>query len=177
MVSTSHGRYSNCVAKQKMKCMWTEAVKNSCCSAIMMISSMETFSALLALCEGNPPVTGAFLSERPVTWIFDVFFDLRPNKRLSKQSTRRWFETPPRHYDVIVMILSIFWCVLVVFRDGILTWKRIPHYQPFVSVNHRLVIGWFPYQRASDLEHWYFPCLYPKQAVNQTAKLLVIWHS
>ena len=45
---------------------------------------METFSALLALCKGNPSVTGGFLSQRPVTWSFDVFFDLRLNKRLSK---------------------------------------------------------------------------------------------
>ena len=45
---------------------------------------METFSALPALCEGNPPITGGFSSQRPVTRSFDVFFDLRPNKRLSK---------------------------------------------------------------------------------------------
>ena len=57
---------------------------------------METFSALLALCEGNSPVTGEFPSQRPVTQSLDVFFDLRMNKRLSKQSKRRWFETPPR---------------------------------------------------------------------------------
>ena len=38
---------------------------------------METFSALLALCEGNSPVTGEFPSQRPVTRSFDVFFDLR----------------------------------------------------------------------------------------------------
>ena len=42
---------------------------------------MEIFSALLALCEGNPPVTGGFTSKWPVTQSFDVFFDLRPNKR------------------------------------------------------------------------------------------------
>ena len=46
---------------------------------------METFSALLALCEGNSPVTGEFPSQRPVTRSFDVFFKLRLNKRLSKQ--------------------------------------------------------------------------------------------
>ena len=34
------------------------------------------------------------LSRRPVTRSFDVFFDLRLNKRLSKQSKRRWFKTP-----------------------------------------------------------------------------------
>ena len=57
---------------------------------------METFSALLALRVGNSPVTGEFPSRRPVTRRFDVFLDLRLNKRLSKQSTYRWFETPSR---------------------------------------------------------------------------------
>ena len=56
---------------------------------------METFSALLALCEGNPLVTGGF--QRPVMRrSFDGFFDLRLNKRLNKQSRHRWFETPSR---------------------------------------------------------------------------------
>ena len=47
---------------------------------------METFSALLAICAGNSPVPGDFPAQRPVTRSFDVFFDLRLNKRLSKQS-------------------------------------------------------------------------------------------
>ena len=46
---------------------------------------METFSALLALCAGNSPVTGEFPAQRPVAWGFDVFFDLRLNERMSKQ--------------------------------------------------------------------------------------------
>ena len=45
---------------------------------------METFSALLALCAGNSPVTGEFLTQRPVTRGFDVLFDLRMNQQLSK---------------------------------------------------------------------------------------------
>ena len=53
---------------------------------------METFSVLLALCEGNPLVTGGFPSQRPVTRSFEVFFDLPLNKRLGKQSRRQWFE-------------------------------------------------------------------------------------
>ena len=57
---------------------------------------MEIFSALLALCAGKSPVTGEFPSQRPVTRSFDVFFDFRLNKRLSKQTRRRWFETPSR---------------------------------------------------------------------------------
>ena len=46
---------------------------------------METFSALLAICAGNSPVPGEFPAQRPVTWTFDVFFDMCLNKRLSKQ--------------------------------------------------------------------------------------------
>ena len=57
---------------------------------------METFPALLALCAGNSPVTGEFPAQRPVTRSFDVFVDLRMNKRLSKQSGGWWFETPLR---------------------------------------------------------------------------------
>ena len=40
---------------------------------------------LLAICAGNSPVPGEFSSQRPVARSFDVFFDLRINKRLSKQ--------------------------------------------------------------------------------------------
>ena len=54
----------------------------------------ETFSALLALLCGNSPVTGEFPSQWPVTWSFDVFFDLQLYKQLSKQSWGWWFETP-----------------------------------------------------------------------------------
>ena len=53
---------------------------------------METFSALLAICAGNSPVPGEFPAQRPVTRSFDVFFDLHPNKRLSKQWWGWWFE-------------------------------------------------------------------------------------
>ena len=54
---------------------------------------METFSALLAICAGNSPVSGEFPAQRPVTRGFDVFFDLCLNKRLSKQSWGWWLET------------------------------------------------------------------------------------
>ena len=39
---------------------------------------------------GNSPVTGEFPSHRPVTRSFDVFFDKRLDKRLSKQSRLIW---------------------------------------------------------------------------------------
>ena len=55
---------------------------------------METFSALLTLCAGNFTGPGIFPAQRPVTRSFDVFFDMRLNKRLSKQPWGWWFETP-----------------------------------------------------------------------------------
>ena len=57
---------------------------------------MDTFYALLAFCEGNSPVTGELFVQRPVMRSFDVLFDLFLNKRLSKQSLRRRFETQSR---------------------------------------------------------------------------------
>ena len=65
----------------------------------IMASPNGNISALLALCEGNPPANGVSPHmQRPVTRCFDVFFDLRLNKRLSKQSSRHRV-----HYDVAVM--------------------------------------------------------------------------
>ena len=50
----------------------------------------------MAICAGNSPVPGEVSSQRPVTRSFDALFDLRLNKRLSKQSSGWWFETPSR---------------------------------------------------------------------------------
>ena len=55
---------------------------------------MEIFFVLLAICAGNFPVTGEFPLQRPVTRSFGVFFDLRLNKWLGKQSWGWWFEMP-----------------------------------------------------------------------------------
>ena len=43
------------------------------CRCAWLRHQMETFSAFLALCAGNSPVTGEFPSQRPVTRSFDVF--------------------------------------------------------------------------------------------------------
>ena len=70
----------------------------------MMTSSNGNFFALLAicagnsklrvtgLCAGNSPVPGEFPAQRPVTRSLDIFFDLRLNKQVSKQSWGWWFE-------------------------------------------------------------------------------------
>ena len=48
------------------------------------------------ICAGNSRVTREFPSQRPVLRSFDVFFDLRLNKRLSTQSWGWWFGMPSR---------------------------------------------------------------------------------
>ena len=76
---------------------------NLCCFTSWWRHQMETFSALLAICAGSSPVPAEFPGQRPVTRSFDVFFDLRLNKRLSKQ----WWAGDLRryrgYYDVIAM--------------------------------------------------------------------------
>ena len=73
---------------------------------------METFPALLAICAENSPAIGEFPAKRSVTRSFDVFFDLRRSKRLSKQSWGWWFETLSRplwrHRNVKAFHRAIF---------------------------------------------------------------------
>ena len=57
---------------------------------------MEIFSALLAICAGNSPVTGEFPTQRPVTRSFDVYGWVNNGEA---GDLRRYLA----HYDVIVM--------------------------------------------------------------------------
>ena len=64
---------------------------------LMMTSSNgNIFRVTGPLC-GEFTGPGEFPTQRPVTRSFGVYFDLRPNKQLSKQSWGWWFETlsPP----------------------------------------------------------------------------------
>ena len=54
---------------------------------VMITSWNGKKSSLLALCEGNLPVTGGFHSQ-------GQWGELWCNRRLSKQSRRQWFEAP-----------------------------------------------------------------------------------
>ena len=87
-VSSAAGQTSNRCSQSQVWIMGMDYVP-------LWRHQMETFSALLTLCAGNLPVAGEFSSQRSVTRSFDVFFDLHLNKRLSKQSRCRWFQTPP----------------------------------------------------------------------------------
>ena len=65
-------------------------------AGIMMTSSNGNIFRVTGLSCGNSPVTDEFLAQRPVTRSFDVFFDLRLNICLSKQSRGWWSETLSR---------------------------------------------------------------------------------
>ena len=64
---------------------------------------MEIFSALLAICAGNSPVSGEFPAQRPVTRSFDVFFDLCPINDWVNNREAGDLRRSRAHYDVIVM--------------------------------------------------------------------------
>ena len=83
---------------------------------------MDTFSALLAICARNSLVTGEFLAQRPVMRSFGVFVDLRPNKRLSKQSWGWWFGTPSRplwrHCNVLGNFKNVYIVIWQYWHDA-----------------------------------------------------------
>ena len=83
---------------------------------------METFTALLAIFAGNSPVTGEFPTQRPVTRSFDVFFDLRLNKQLSKNREAGDLRRHRAHYGVTVMML---WWNITKTVSHLSTWKNI----------------------------------------------------
>ena len=80
---------------------------------------MEKKSTLLAIYAGNSPVPGEFPTKRPVTRSFDVYFGLRPNKRLSEQSWGWWFEMPShplwRHRNGMIQYKQ-FICVRLICK-------------------------------------------------------------
>ena len=63
---------------------------------ILMTSSNGNIVRVTGLCPGNSPVTGEVPAQSWLMRSFDVFFDLRRNEGLSKQSWSWWFETPSR---------------------------------------------------------------------------------
>ena len=106
------------------------------------------------------PVTAEFPLQKPVTRIFDVFFDLRLNKRLNKQRWAWWFQTPShslwRHcngYCRWVVASYITW-ITGSSHDDVIKWKHFPRYWPFVRGIHRS--RWTPHTKASDAELWCF---------------------
>ena len=81
--------------------------RNVECSIVMcklrkcfvMTSSNANIFRVTGLCKGNPPA----ISQMPVTRSFDVLFDLRLNKRVSKNRDAGDLRRRRAHCDVTVM--------------------------------------------------------------------------
>ena len=101
----SQGCFGNHTSKIAVLCPRDQWVNITLQGHIMMTSSNGNFFRVTGLFATGP---GEFPTQRPVTRSFDVFFDLRLNKRLSKQPWGWWFETLPwslwRHCNVTVQI-------------------------------------------------------------------------
>ena len=78
---------------------------------------METFSALLALCAGNSPVTGEFPSQRPVTRSFDISLTCAWTNRWVNNRDAGDLSRRRARCDITVMLLRVFWGVLTRLRQ------------------------------------------------------------
>ena len=88
-------------------------------AGITSLKSLIASSYMMTSSNGNifcvtGPLCGEFPVQRPVTWSFDVFFDLRLNKQWYKQSWGWWFETLSgplwRHCNDNILIVKLFCC-------------------------------------------------------------------
>ena len=88
-----------------------EAKKNVC--KIQMETrwrhQMEAFSALLAICAGNSPVTGEFPTQRPVTRSFDISLICAWINGWVNNGKTADLGCHRVHYEVTIMNTDIFW--------------------------------------------------------------------
>ena len=102
---------------------------------------------------------------RPVTRSFDVFFDLRPNKRLSKQWWGWWFETQSCplwcHCNVTLdtgNAISTFWvyfirnCAITTVNNQI----KLALYQKMLHVGTNLRNVYYSYGRNTYHQYFFF---------------------
>ena len=85
------------------------------CTAMMASSNGNIFRVTWPLC-GEFTGSGEFPTQRPVTRSLDVFFDLRLDKRLSKQPWGWWYETQSwslwRHCNEVPVLSTKTWSSL-----------------------------------------------------------------
>ena len=89
---------------------------------------METFSALLAICAGNSPVTGEFPAQRPVTRSFDISLICTRINGWVNNGEAGALRRYRAHYDVTVMrcgavILSLAQTMAVAEEYSFQPWK------------------------------------------------------
>ena len=109
--------------------------------SMMTSSNGNIFRVTGHLC-GEFTGPGEFPAQKPVTQSFDVFFDLRLNKRLSKQSWGWWSET----------LLSPLWR----HRNANLLWKHcgVCSKTPGISQMYLLYTHALPFM--SDSKWWQY---------------------
>ena len=109
---------------------------------------MEMFFVLLTLCEGSPPVTGEFSSQRPLKRSFDAFFDLRMNKQNRDAGDLRRHCT---HYDVTLMKICSTCFLLVAMIPTYATDNKVWHHIDQCCVVFDIALYWAALQRDSVL--------------------------
>ena len=85
VTDNSNARLTACSDRRQRKHQMSASLTNNIYDISWWRHQMETFSALLAICAGNSPVTGDFPAQRPETRNVDVFTDVHFNELLSKQ--------------------------------------------------------------------------------------------
>ena len=118
---------------------------------------MKTYTALLAICAGNSPVTGEFPVQRAVTQSFDVFLDPWLNKRLSKQLRGCWFETPLRslwrHGNVVIATQDFMLLAATIIRPHVFGSASSSLIRLFIKIKFLWFIRTFISLRASFSTH------------------------
>ena len=101
---------------------------------------------------------GEFPAQWPVTRSFDVFFDLRLNKRLSKQPWGWWFETP--HWSLWRQCNAIppNKILTIVTHDMMTSSSKLFLHHWLLVMGNPPVTTVFHSQMVSDVELWYFHC-------------------
>ena len=102
--SVFHTEVGSGIGRSQTQKFWMCGIRFGCCiltgwwGAGLAVSMMTSSNGNIIRVTG--PLWGKFTGDRwipltkPVTGSFDVFFDLCLDNLLSKQSWRRWFETP-----------------------------------------------------------------------------------
>ena len=130
------------------------------CNGFMMTSSNGRIFRVTGHFAGNSPGTGEFPAQRPVTRSFDVFFDLRLNKRLNKQWWGWCFGTPssPLGSHSNVMDVWTSWHERTPHIIGPLWWESAGHGSPskgqyFGASMFPLLLAWTSCRTNSPVRH------------------------
>ena len=140
--------------------VWTGKVKSFIenIDPMMTSSNGNIFRVTGPLC-GEFTGPGEFPAQRPMTRSFDVFFDLRLNKRLSKQPWGWWFETPAwslwRHRNAFYTMYTVNISLLMTYHH-----KKPCHQRSCTAIVQRKILCMGPangrrsYNVTSSLIGW-----------------------